>query len=429
MFATATRNAVLRIPWGRFASLWLYLGLCAMLLSGSTIYAADPIEQVRAFTRPIEFDYVGWIGNAAYLKIGQSALRTAQFLAPDEQKQIVLDYLALIRKIEDADRELNRIYADPQITDPYQASREVRQRLSALRQEEAQIAPIVEAILEDQLSRVIAQMGLALGGQPIPPVSYHVSPLPSSLIVSPREVIRQDANISLKVGLTTDQKEALEEQVDKALNVSSLVVAVGGIGVYPTMVMQTTDLNWLSEVIAHEWIHNFLSFRPLGVNYGTSGELRTMNETAASIGGKELGRAVIETFYPEFLPAPPPETPPTPPSPEPPQPPPFDFRKEMHITRLRVDELLAQGRIEEAEAYMEERRIFFWENGYQIRKLNQAYFAFHGAYADEPVGAAGEDPIGAAVRKLRAQSPSLAAFLNRISWMWSPQQLLEAVND
>jgi hypothetical protein len=101
----------------------------------------------------------------------------------------------------------------------------------------------------------------------------------------------------------------------------------------------------------------------------------------------------------------------------------------MHQTRLRVDELLAQGRIEEAEAYMEERRVFFWEHGYQIRKLNQAYFAFYGAYADEPVGAAGEDPIGAAVRQLRAQSPSLAAFLQRISWMWSPEQLLEAVHE
>jgi len=228
--------------------------------------------------------------------------------------------------------------------------------------------------------------------------------------------------------LTTDQKEALEEKVDKALNVSSLVVAVGGIGVYPTMVMQTTDLNWLAEVVAHEWIHNFLSFRPLGINYATSGELRTMNETVAAIGGKELGRALIETYYPEFLPPPPQPLPPAP-SAKPPQPPPFDFRKEMHETRVRVDELLAQGRIEEAEAYMEERRIFFWENGYQIRKLNQAYFAFHGAYADEPIGAAGEDPIGAAVRKLRALSPSLAAFLNRISWMWSPQQLMEAIDE
>jgi hypothetical protein len=78
---------------------------------------------------------------------------------------------------------------------------------------------------------------------------------------------------------------------------------------------------------------------------------------------------------------------------------------------------------------MEQRRIFFWENGYHIRKLNQAYFAFHGAYADEPGGAAGEDPVGAAVRALRAQSPSLAAFLNRISWMTSFEQLQRAANE
>jgi hypothetical protein len=428
MLITAIRNVLPQIQWGKALTNWMLLWMCAILLSSSTLHLADPIERVRAFTRPIEFDYAGWLADAAYLKIGQSALRTAHFLSPAERKQITLDYLTLIHQIEEADRELNRIYADPTITDPYQASQEVRQRLALLRREEARLAPIVEAVLEDQLSAVIARLGLSLGGQPLPPVSYHVSPLPSSLIVSPREVIRQEANISLKVGLTTDQKEALEEKVDKALNVSSLVVAVGGIGVYPTMVMQTTDLNWLAEVVAHEWIHNFLSFRPLGINYATSGELRTMNETVAAIGGKELGRALIETYYPEFLPPPPQPLPPAP-SAKPSQPPPFDFRKEMHETRLRVDELLAQGRIEEAEAYMEERRIFFWENGYQIRKLNQAYFAFHGAYADEPIGAAGEDPIGAAVRKLRALSPSLAAFLNRISWMWSPQQLMEAIDE
>ncbi|RCK71666.1 MAG: hypothetical protein ANABAC_1192 [Anaerolineae bacterium] len=428
MLVSAIRNVLPQIQWGKALSNWVALWLCAILLSGSTLHLADPIEQVRAFTRPVEFDYVSWIADATYLKIGQSALRTAQFLSPAARKQMVLDYLELIRQIEEADRELNRIYADPDILDPYQASDEIRQRLTALRSEEAKVAPIVEAILEDQLSTVIARMDLALGGQPLPPVSYHVSPLPSSLIVSPREVIRQDANISLKVGLTTDQKEALEAKVDKALNVSSLVVGVGGIGVYPTMVMQTTDLNWLSEVVAHEWIHNYLSFRPLGINYATSGELRTMNETAASIGGKELGRALIEAYYPELSP-PPPQPSPAPQPSESSQPPPFDFRKEMHETRLRVDELLAQGRIEEAEAYMEARRVFFWENGYQIRKLNQAYFTFYGAYADEPVGAAGEDPIGAAVRQLRAQSPSLAAFLKRISWMWSPQQLLEAVGE
>ena len=49
---------------------------------------------------------------------------------------------------------------------------------------------------------------------------------------------------------------------------------------------------------------------------------------------------------------------------------------------------------------MEQRRQLFVENGYYIRKLNQAYFAFYGAYADVPGGAAGEDPVGPAVRAL-----------------------------
>ncbi len=65
---------------------------------------------------------------------------------------------------------------------------------------------------------------------------------------------------------------------------------------------------------------------------------------------------------------------------------------------------LPQGKIDEAETYMEQRRQLFWQNGYLIRKLNQAYFAFHGAYADVPGGAAGEDPVGPAVRALREKA-------------------------
>jgi hypothetical protein len=77
---------------------------------------------------------------------------------------------------------------------------------------------------------------------------------------------------------------------------------------------------------------------------------------------------------------------------------------------------------------MEARRQVFWENGYLLRKLNQAYFAFHGAYADQPGGAAGEDPVGPAVRALREQSASLADFINTIAWMTSFEELLEAIH-
>ena len=112
---------------------------------------------------------------------------------------------------------------------------------------------------------------------------------------------------------------------------------------------------------------------------------------------------------------------------QPPEEPVFDFRAEMHETRITVDEMLAEGKIEEAEAYMETRRQFLWENGYQIRRLNQAYFAFHGAYADQPGGAAGSDPVGPAVRQLRAQSDSLAAFVRRMGKMNSFEDLQKAI--
>jgi hypothetical protein len=90
---------------------------------------------------------------------------------------------------------------------------------------------------------------------------------------------------------------------------------------------------------------------------------------------------------------------------------------------LKVDALLAEGKIAEAEAYMEERRRFFWEHGYRIRRLNQAYFAFHGAYADQPQGPAGEDPIGAAVRELWRLVGAPARFLRLMAWMDSVADL------
>ena len=73
--------------------------------------------------------------------------------------------------------------------------------------------------------------------------------------------------------------------------------------------------------------------------------------------------------------------------------------------------------------YMEEKREFFWQNGYRIRKLNQAYFAFYGSYNDTPGGgAAGDDPVGPAVQQLREESTSLKGFIDKI-------KLIKSIND
>jgi hypothetical protein len=99
----------------------------------------------------------------------------------------------------------------------------------------------------------------------------------------------------------------------------------------------------------------------------------------------------------------------------------------MHITRLEVDRLLAEGKTDEAESFMEERRGFFWENGYHIRRLNQAYFAFHGSYAADPGGAASEEGVdlGQELRDLRSRTPSYQEFMRLVAWRWKLEQFEE----
>lgn len=90
----------------------------------------------------------------------------------------------------------------------------------------------------------------------------------------------------------------------------------------------------------------------------------------------------------------------------------FEFGAFMRETRLRTDGLLAQGKVTEAEQYMEIRRLDLLEQGYGIRKLNQAYFAFHGSYA---VGTSATDPLGGKLRALRLRAGSLPEFIRIVA--------------
>jgi hypothetical protein len=390
-------------------------------------------DRVRSYTREIEFDYPNWVWDATWIKIQQQAINLPALFDRGTRKQIVFEYLRTTEQLILAEIKLEQIYADPAITDTETASEFIRARRDRLITRQTELAPLAEAILQSQISQSLAEFNLTTGSEPLPPVLYHTSSTPLALIVSRRDVIQQVANISVLPTLTLDDQIRLENEVAASLDVSTLTVGIGGVGVYPTMVMETTDLRWMLDTIAHEWTHNYLNLRPLGLNYSTTPELRTMNETTASIAGTEVGDHVIATYYPELLASAPNRDlisfdASSRPSSDPSEPPPFDFRAEMHETRVTADGLLAEGKIEEAEAYMEARRQVFWQNGYLLRKLNQAYFAFHGAYADVPGGAAGEDPVGPAVRALREQSDSLADFINTIAGMTSFDELQKAIH-
>jgi hypothetical protein len=276
--------------------------------------------------------------------------------------------------------------------------------------------PMAEAILEDQVSAVLRSGGFGPLISVFPPVRGLFTPLPYILVVSPRDKIQSAYQQQLKTGLTAAQQEEIENQVMQAFpDYSGYTTGIGGLAAYPAMLLESSSIDWVVNVMAHEWVHHYLAFYPLGWNYLKSGEARTINETTASLVGDWAGQEIMNTYYapllnrdknlPNVLQLS---------EEEQNKPSAFDFRAEMHRTRLNVDRLLAQDKIKEAEWYMELQRRYFVANGYRLRKLNQAYFAFHGAYADTR-GASGEDPIGPAVRRFWMLSDTPRDFVHTLA--------------
>ncbi|RMG98412.1 MAG: hypothetical protein D6706_07205 [Chloroflexi bacterium] len=416
------------VVWLRFQRWidWVLVSVALLIvLSGSQPVLRDERYRLSVLVSSDVFDFVWWEVQALGVKL--EALLTGGYLYLDEaqQREIVLQFLSLVGEVRELDAQMAAVFADPETADPDVATADLQAELAEKRAEMATLQPLAEAILQQQVATVLAEEGLAVGGITWPPVMMHMTPLPSILIVSPRERIDRLYGIPLRHGMSVAEKDALETAVLQQLNRAALVVPIGGLGIYPAMVLESSNINWLADTIAHEWAHHWLTLHPVGLYYNQTPEMRTINETTASIVGTEIGRQVIARYYPEHLPAPPAAT--SPPPTQSPQPSTFDFRAEMAQTRITVDRLLSEGQIVAAEFYMEARRRYFVANGYNIRKLNQAYFAFYGSYADEP-GASGSDPVGPAVLQLRAQSPSLKAFLETIATITSFQELQQHLN-
>lgn len=403
--------------------------ILSLILSGSIWRPIDLSDRASIYSRNYEFEYFGWTVNALLQKVHLSSLAVNPHLDETQKRTILRDLFQLQNEISDLTQVIETALADPEKNYPQEKISSLLDNLSIKEKQYKQLAILSEGIVQDYVKRAINELGITPSTQPLPPVLYHVTDLPKNLIISPRNIIRQEKSISLRSNLTPLEITDLEEKVESITDYSALVVNVGGVSTYPAMVIKTASLPFLFETVAHEWTHHYLFFHPLGFNYTKSPELRTMNETTASIAGKEISDYIIRRFFNDLM--------------QPQQPyetinvqfsslmqkpvESFDFQKEMYLTRQRVDTMLAQDKIEEAESYMEDRRLYFWENGYPIRKLNQAYFAFHGAYADKPFSAAGADPVGEDVRLLRGKSLDLAEFLYTIRRLSSYASLRDLV--
>ena len=298
--------------------------------------------------------------------------------------------------------------------------KDLEERLDEIRSRRNRLRNDIEETLEATISSVISEEGLGAFGEFIfPPVDIRLTEPPKLLVTSPRDRIQRTHDVLLKSEIRVEQREEVEQKLLERSDLSALVVDIGGLATFPASLPNDQPLRWTLQTSAHEWLHHYFFFRPLGQNLSKSGDMQTLNETMANIAGREIGDRAFEMLGGRVEPEPLPrrESEETPKKDDA-----FDFDAEMRETRLRVDELLAEGSVEEAEAYMEERRKLFLENGFNIRKFNQAYFAFHGTYAESPTSVS---PIGDQLHRFRDLMPDLGAFIRTMSGVSSYQGFLD----
>ncbi|HLZ29550.1 MAG TPA: hypothetical protein VKV73_19710 [Chloroflexota bacterium] len=287
----------------------------------------------------------------------------------------------------------------------------------------ADLRPQAEAALERLVASAYRAGGLTRSepffglDRLFPPVLVALTPPPNVLVIAPRTALRVVGSSVLQA-MDVPAQERLEASADST-DVSSLVAPIGGLATYPSMVLEDSAPEQVLAAVAHEWLHQYLVFYPLGQAYWNSQETREINETTAELVGVEVGGQLAATLG---LTSPGAGTPP----PVPTQPA-FDFRVFMRETRAQTETLLGDGQVAAAEDYMRARRDELRQHGYQIRKLNQAYFALYGSYGDG-YAASPSNPIPGLLRTLRARSATLAEFIFQVREITTVAELTQAAS-
>ncbi|MFQ5471628.1 MAG: hypothetical protein ACE5FA_01915, partial [Dehalococcoidia bacterium] len=286
--------------------------------------------------------------------------------------------------------------------------------LSEARAERSELENRVEDVIEGRITAVLEDEGLALEppifsnlGIVFPPVDFELDSPPRILAVSPRDRIELDDSFLLTPGLELETAIEIEADVESGNEgvegLSARVLTSGGVATYPSVLSEFDSYPDMINTAFHEWVHQYLIFFPLGRSYFSGPDVRTINETVASISGRELARLYFQRY-------------PTieadgngdsnTPNPD------FDFFTEMRQLREEVEVLLSEGKIAEAEALMDAKRDEFERNGFYVREINQAYFAFRGFYA---TGSGSIDPLGPNLEAVLERSESPGDFLRRMS--------------
>ena len=277
----------------------------------------------------------------------------------------------------------------------------------------------VEEVLESLISNVLVEEKFArLGTFVFPPVDTKLKSAPNLLVISPRNQIERVQEILLSAEIPLSVIENIENKLLLEEDLSGLVIGLGGLATYPSSIADMQSLEDILTTVAHEWMHHYLFFHPLGRAIYDNEEMMILNESISTIIGNEIGTKVwVKISNNENCISQPKEQK---------ENTSFNFSDVMKETRQTVETYLQDGQIEEAEIYMDNQRKEFVRNGYSIRKINQAYFSFYGTYADRPESVS---PIYKYLLEIRNESSSLREFLDLLEDISSYEEFLKIYED
>ena len=406
------------LRWSRRGLLALFLTLVVL----ATGYGDFRPSSLDLTVTPYKYSLVGWeVSNFLDKWTHKLSDLMPWTNEPSREERIgqAIEFFELGQRMKDLERQLLLPGADmgKPGSDSKDRSPAIRAEIQEIKKFRSKIQSAVEETIESEVSAVLSQEGFSSRiGLIFPPVDTVFSRSPGVLILSPRDRIHRQETILMKPGLSDDIRNQIEERIFQDDNLSALVENTGGVASYPSVVSESGNLHHAVVTTAHEWLHHWFFFQPLGQHFWDSSQMTTLNETAATLGGRAIGDRAFTSMTGE-------------PVVRDPQPPPvsedpdvFDFDAAMRETRLRTEELLAEGNVEQAEVYMEERRQRMVANGHVIRKINQAFFAFHGSYA---TSAASISPIDQQLKELESQTESLEDFVKTVSTFGSYQEFLD----
>ncbi len=392
---------------------------CAVFSGSSSTFDS----RLSSIVHPYTFNLADWELKTLFNELKQRTLDPPPASALNSQSAVnYFSYMAMVQTLQSDMASVQSGKLQGNLYQYEDKLKEVEAKKNALKD-------AAEQTIARQISETLASQGIY---NPInnmqfmfPPVNFTLEDPLYILIISPRDKIEHLKDVTISQAISPEQMQNLEAAVDK-LNVSSLVVEIGGLGAtYPSFVLNNSDLRWTIDTAIHEWLHQYLTFKPLGFRYvldllglANNSAITTINETAVSMAARELGTLVYNKYYSQYqAPQTNAETNPVESG--------FDFNVAMRDIRQHVDAYLAQGQVAQAEQYMETQRQYLITKGFYIRKLNQAYFAFYGSYADSPTSV---DPIGNELRQLRQHNASIKVFLDTVSGFTSVQDLQKALN-